>query len=269
MAKHIVIIGSGNLSRALIAGWRNTPDVSLAVLARSDRFLSRGWEAADRQLVTYDRTVLRTADVAVLATKPKDAEETVKSLAQWLPPSLVFVSAVAGVQLAQLRALLPDHSLVRTMPNICAAVAASVTGLTFDRVSEADRLWITSLMERLGTVAEVSESLLNPMTALWGSGPAYVYVFLNAIVETARELGLAPGQAREMAALMMEGAARLARAKSDQPLTALIDEVVSPGGTTEAMLKVLDQSEWQATLAAALLAAGRRAAELGQTSDVR
>jgi pyrroline-5-carboxylate reductase len=125
---------------------------------------------------------------------------------------------------------------------------------------------VESLVSELGPIMEVEEELINPMTALLGSGPAYVYVFMQAIIEAGRRLGVDPDLARLLSAQMIEGAARLAQHDQSTDLDGLIRQVVSPGGTTEAMLTALDQAAWSESLTDALLKAGERAVELGRYS---
>lgn len=268
MNQKIVVIGSGNVSRALVTGWlERAPQLDIAVLARSDRYLTNGWTRNLQNLVTFETDVLSHAHVIVLAVKPKNALDVLDTVKMVVPSRAPIISVVAGVTISQIETVLGAHSIVRTMPNICSAVGHSVTGATFSRVSSEDKERIMHILQSLGRVVETPEHLLDPMTALYGSGPAYVYVFFEAIVEAAIRLGLPEPLARELTIDMVLGSSKLAAAEKDAPLNDLIKQVVSPGGTTEAMLNVLHQNAWPAIMRQALFEAGDRARKLGQSAD--
>lgn len=260
----VIIVGAGNLSHALVQGWmRNRGRRHYRVLARSDRYLAQGWSDDERALVGYDPIMIAEADLVVLAVKPKDVTGALDTIAQFIHAATPLLSAVAGVPIARLKEHLPHHGIIRTMPNICSAIGSSVTGVTFKDVSPAQKVEVIALLAELGRVVEIPEDMLNPMTALFGSGPAYVYVFLEAIVQAAAELGIPTALARNLALEMVRGASELALAEGDRPFAHLVDQVVSPGGTTEAMLRVLQRENWQTVLKDALFQAGDRARQLG------
>lgn len=260
----IIIMGSGNLARSLVTGWLNAePSKQLHVLARSERFLSRGWDASARELVGYSPDILQEADLIVLAVKPKDVGEAFGTLARHGSSDTPVLSVMAGITLHTMRNHLPHRPLIRTMPNICSRVNRSVTGACFSEIDELRKSAVLHLLNQLGYVLETEEHLLNPMTAVYGSGPAYVYLFIQTIVDTAQELGIPDGLAREMVLEMMRGAAELALAEPHTPFPTFVREVASPGGTTEAMLNVLDHEDWPGVIKRALFEAGKRATQLG------
>ncbi|PSR27167.1 pyrroline-5-carboxylate reductase [Sulfobacillus thermosulfidooxidans DSM 9293] len=263
MSKKIVVVGPGNIAHAIVSRWLRVAHAHIYVLARSKTYLTKGWSAEEQKVVTFDPQVIIDADLVVFAVKPKDMIATIAQLKPLISKTTTVLSVAAGIAIAQIRQLLPEQGIVRTMPNICSEIGTSVTGISFDQVSEDRKEWILSLLNLLGHVVEMPEHLLNPMTALYGSGPAYVYVFLQSIIHAAEDLGIPADQARELAAYMVQGASQLALVDSDKSLQQLVEQVVSPGGTTEAMLKVLDQSGWQDIMHQALKAAGERATQLG------
>ncbi|MDA8194735.1 MAG: pyrroline-5-carboxylate reductase [Thermaerobacter sp.] len=262
----VVIVGSGNLAHALLTGWMRQPSpVRFQVLARSHRYLSRGWESPASDCVVTNPRILTNADLVVLAVKPKDIPDALLTVRTYSPAFTPVLSAAAGITLDRLAESLPRRPLIRAMPNICSRVGSSVTGVSFSGVSPSQRAIVRELLAVLGEVVETEEHLLNPMTALYGSGPAYVYVFVNTIVDTAQQLGLPRDVARTLALQMVRGSSELALAETDQPFDRLVEQVASPGGTTEAMLKVLDQADWPGVMKRALLQAGERARQLGAT----
>ena len=266
----VVIVGSGNLSHALVSRWLSSPHIAhLKVLARSDRYRVKGWSAAAMELVTYDDSCLSEADIVVLSVKPKDAPAALDHIARVAADLPILVSVAAGISIATIRSALPHSGIVRTMPNICSQVGRSVTGVSFDKVLPSQRTMVLDLLHELGETVETPESLLDPMTALFGSGPAYVLMFLHSIVDTAIKFGLDQDTARQLALQMVLGTSELALAQSQDSLEHIVSRVVSPGGTTEAMLKVLESQGWQDIMESALYAAGERAIELGSLEPAR
>ncbi len=263
MSKKIVIVGPGNIAHAMVARWLQVSDAKISVLARSQTYLTKGWGLAEQQTITLDPNIVRDADMIALAVKPKDLMTTLEQIKPFIPSLATILSVAAGISIAQIRVMLPHHGIVRAMPNICAENGTSVTGMSFDSVLEDEKTWILSLVRLLGHVVEIPEHLLNPMTALYGSGPAYVYVFLQAIIQAAEDLGIPQTQARELAAYMVQSASQKALIDHDKSLQQLVDQVVSPGGTTEAMLNVLEQSGWQDIMRRAIQASGDKATQLG------
>ncbi|POB09651.1 MAG: pyrroline-5-carboxylate reductase [Sulfobacillus thermosulfidooxidans] len=265
--RKIVIVGSGHLARAVVSRWQQARALDIHVLARSNKYLSKGWSLDEQALVTFDTSVLRDADLVLLAVKPKDMPGTLNQLKDEIAPHAVVLSVAAGISIDQIRKIWPDHAIVRTMPNICAEIGRSVTGVSYYHITDHDKAWVNDLLTLLGYTQEMPEHLLNPMTALYGSGPAYVYIFIDAIMQAAHELGIPAEHSRSFAAYMVQGACEMALTDHDKTLGQLVDEVVSPGGTTEAMLKVLRNAGWQDILSQALQAAGERAIQLGQNVD--
>ncbi|MCL4496200.1 MAG: pyrroline-5-carboxylate reductase [Firmicutes bacterium] len=263
MSKKIVVVGPGNIAHAIVSRWLQVADAEIYVLARSKTYLTKGWRPREQQAVTFDQNAVTNADMVMLAVKPKDMFTTLEQMKPQLSSASIILSVAAGITISQIRQILPNQRIVRTMPNICSEIGTSVTGISFDNVADEDKSWILSLMNLLGHVVEMPEHLLNPMTALYGSGPAYVYVFLQAIIRAAEDLGIPPEHSRELASYMVLGASQKALIDNDKSLDQLIDQVVSPGGTTEAMLRVLDQLGWQDIMHQALKAAGEKASQLG------
>lgn len=265
MKTNVVVIGSGNLARAMVMGWKSPPSpYTVKVLARSSRYRERGWTADLREHVVHEPEVLKYADIIVVAVKPKDVAKTLAQVLPYASSHVTWLSVVAGLTIDQLKSFGIPGPIVRTMPNICAGIGRSVTGITFSSPSVAlsEKERIMDLVSVLGHVEEVSEHDLNPLTSLTGSGPAYIFSFMETVTETAVTLGLDPQTARELVLRMIIGSAELALQNSQQSFQELITEVASPGGTTEALLNVLQDSGWHQILKDSLLAAVDRAQKL-------
>jgi pyrroline-5-carboxylate reductase len=177
------------------------------------------------------------------------------------------LSILAGVELATLARLFPGTAgHVRIMPNLAAAIGKSPVALAARGLDEAACAQITAVMEPLGTPLWVDEDLFDAVTALTGSGPAFVYRFIDALAAAGKDLGLEASQAQKLALAMTEGAALLAAGSPDAP-GELADRVASPGGTTRAGLDVLDADGALARLVNATLRAARdRSAEMARDS---
>lgn len=208
----------------------------------------------------------RAAETLVLAVKPQDMREALAPLAPLVRGKLV-VSVAAGVRIADLARWLGGHrKLVRCMPNTPALIGAGITGLYAprDEVGPEERGRVETILGAVGEVLWLQEErLLEPVTALSGSGPAYVFWFIEQLAASGEALGLPAQVSRRLALKTVLGAAQLA-AQSGQTPAQLRRQVTSSGGTTEAALRVFDEERMAERLRRALEAASRRGAELGE-----
>lgn len=197
--------------------------------------------------------------IVMLGVKPVKIDDVAPALAPLLAPKTVLVSILAGVEIATLRARMSVPSaVVRAMPNLPVRLRAGVTGLFADGLDAAGRAEITDLMALLGIAEWVDdEAALDAVSVLAGSGPAFVYRFIDALAAAGAEIGLEAKQAERLALATVEGATRLA-ARADVTPAVLADRVASPGGSTRKGLDVLDDSEAMRRLVSETLAASRR-----------
>ncbi len=204
------------------------------------------------------------ADVLVLAVKPQQMHEAVDALAPQIATQLI-ISVAAGLRATDLSRWLGGYPrIVRTMPNTPALIGLSATGLAMlAGGSSADRTLAESIMQAVGqTVWVDDESMLDAVTALSGSGPAYVFRFIESMIAAGTALGLSSEQSRQLALQTVTGAAQLASA-STEPISVLRERVTSKGGTTAAALAVFEARGIDAVVAQAMTAARDRSAELG------
>ena len=207
----------------------------------------------------------RRADVVLLAVKPQDLRAAVTPLCETARGKLV-VSICAGVRLADLSRWLGGHDrIVRSMPNTPALIGAGIAALYAPPgVGQADREHAEAILRAVGEAVWVDdERLLDPVTALSGSGPAYVFWFIEQLAQSGVALGIAEETARKLALQTVLGAAQLASRSGESP-SVLRERVTSKGGTTEAALRVFDEERLAERLRKALEAASRRGAELGE-----
>lgn len=263
----IAFIGGGNMARAIIGGLiakgtaaDNLLVVEVDAIARLKLVAEYGITALEGP-----SPILAGADAVIFAVKPQNMREAAQGAAGVLADPLV-VSIAAGIRLDDLsRWLGGRRRLVRAMPNTPALVHAGVTGLFApEGVAEGDREAARALLGAVGaTVWFERETDLDAVTAVSGSGPAYVFYAMEALEEAARGLGLAEGAARSLALWTFVGAAKLAIERGEDPAV-LRAQVTSKGGTTERALQVLDQGHVRASFIEAVRAACERSRELGE-----
>ena len=262
----ITFLGGGNMATALIGGLLNHgfPPNDIAVIeigAENRARLEKDYRV--RCYAEPDATSLY-CDALLLAVKPQQMRDACAPLKKYLKEQLV-ISIAAGLRLADLSRWLGGYNkLVRTMPNTPALIGAGVTGMyALPSVTEAERLGTERVLQAVGSTLWVNEeSQIDAVTAISGSGPAYVFLFIEALQQAAGELGFTPQAARQLALDTVLGSARLA-AQSADPASVLRERVTSRGGTTEAALRVMDERALKDIVTAAAAAACARSTELG------
>jgi pyrroline-5-carboxylate reductase len=261
----ILFVGGGNMATALIGGLlqQGSKPGDLRVVDVSEQARQRlGQQFGVRTAPAFDGEIAE--DAVLLAVKPQQMRAVAKELSARLSGQLV-ISIAAGIRTADLARWLGGHDrIVRVMPNTPALIQSGVSGLfAAASVKQADRDSAQSILGAVGRVVWVrSESDIDAVTAISGSGPAYVFYFIEALEQAALELGLNAGQALELAVQTFVGAAKLA-AGSGEPVAVLRARVTSKAGTTEAALKTMEANGVKRKIVDAVHAAARRSRELG------
>lgn len=206
---------------------------------------------------------LSQATLVVWAVKPQQFKEAAASYAR-LTPGALHYSVMAGLRTDDMARLLGTQRIVRAMPNTPALVGLGMTGLyARPEVNAAERALVDALVAPTGqSLWLAQEKDLDAVTALSGSGPAYVFYLLEAMMAAAQKLGLSADQGRTLALATLGGATELARQSADEPAT-LRQNVTSKGGTTHAAISTMEAAGMKDTIVAAIEAANRRAGELG------
>jgi pyrroline-5-carboxylate reductase len=229
---------------------------------------ARATLAARFQVATFaeiEEPAVSRADVVVIAVKPHDVRAAARALAALLKRQVVLTIA-AGIRLADLSRWLRGYRrLVRAMPNTPALIGAGIAGLyAMPGVDSEGRSRAAAVLEAVGgTLWCEREEDLDAVTAVSGSGPAYVFYFLEALEAAARELGFEPAEARQLALATFSGAVRLVEQSDSEPAI-LRAQVTSKGGTTERAIATLEDARVKAAILAAVKAAAARSAELGE-----
>jgi pyrroline-5-carboxylate reductase len=267
----ITWVGAGSMAEAMIRGLvdgRKAPGENLSAINRSnaeqlaefrDRygiFTANDPEASDRYI--------READILVLAMKPKDAAVALRRLRYQVDGRQQIVSVIAGLSIATIQSLLGRPlAIARTMPNTSSTIGLGATGISFSReMDEPSRDLILQMFKSFGEVAQVDEEQLDIVTGVSGSGPAYVYYLMEAMIEGGIRGGLTAEAARRLTVQTVLGAAQMVIATEENP-GELRRKVTSPGGTTQAAIETLDSCHFAEGVTSAVLRAAERAREMG------
>lgn len=270
---HITFIGGGNMGRALISGLLANefePNQISVVEANATTALKlyedfgvQGIGALEQIAFDFSKN-----NVVVMAIKPQDFNVVAKGLATKLKhasgPGPLILSIAAGIRLKDMSRWLDHTRCVRAMPNTPALIGKGITGLFADEaVNSSDRALAQTICQAVGQTVWVSnEKLMDAVTAVSGSGPAYVFAFLEAMQSAGEKLGLDAKTARQLAYATLEGATQLAH-NSDEHAGVLRERVTSKGGTTAAALDVMKQHGWHEILEKAIDAASQRGKTMG------
>jgi pyrroline-5-carboxylate reductase len=255
----ILLVGCGNMAGAMLEGWlaAGLDPARFTVVEPSEKRIPAG--------VVRHRAIPEAGefDAILLGVKPQMLGAIAPDVARLADARTTILSLLAGVELETLAERFPDAAAqVRVMPNLAVALGKAPIALVHHGLDEAARAALVALMKPLGTPEWIDEAEFDLATALAGSGPAFVYRFIDALAAAATDLGLPREQADRMALAMVEGAAALAAA-SDAGPGELARRVASPGGTTQRGLDVLDAEGALVGLIGATLRAARdRGAEL-------
>lgn len=259
----LLLVGCGNMGGAMLAGWL-AGGVDPARFTVVDPVL----EAVPEGVLLLREVPEGRFDAVLLGVKPQIFSEIAPRIAPLAGGETVVLSMLAGVELASLAACFPDAGgFVRIMPNLSAALGKSPVALAERGLGDAKRAAVADFMGALGRPEWLDEALFDLITALVGSGPAFVYRFIDALAGGAATLGLGREQAGRLALAMVEGASLLASASPHEPAE-LARRVASPGGTTRAGLDVLDADGALDRLIEATLRAARdRGTELAREAQ--
>ena len=265
--KKLGFIGAGNMGEALLKGLLKTK------AARGDQIMvsARRPERAQELVKTYgvrsgsNREVARDCDVVVLCVKPQILDQVLREIAADLTREKLVISIAAGVPIAAIeRRLNPPMRIVRAMPNTPATVGAGATALALgEHATEADQTAARTIFDSVGLTVLLEESQLDAVTGLSGSGPAYLFLIIEALADAGVKVGLSRRASMQLASQTVLGSAKLLIESGQHP-GMLKDGVTSPGGTAIAGLHTLEAGGLRNVLMNAVEAATRRSRELGE-----
>ncbi len=268
LGKKIAFLGSGNMAEALVKGLVSAGTADAREITCAEPRAERREDLQKRYGVnaTADNAQAAAgADILFLSVKPQIIDALLEEIAPAVDHQKLVISIAAGVPIAAIsRKLGAGVRIVRTMPNTPALVGSGATALSRGaHATEADLAVALSLFEAVGTAVVVDEHHLDAVTGLSGSGPAFVFIAIEALADGGVKVGLARHVALALAAQTVMGAARLVLETGEHP-GRLKDQVTSPGGTSIAGIHALEQHRFRAALIAAVEAATKRSRELGE-----
>lgn len=266
--KKLAIIGAGSMAEAFISGILEN-----SLIDRKNVWVTNNSNAQKLKKLgdtygictTYDLNELFAgADIVILSMKPKDAATAIQSIREYLTEQMLVVSVLAGVSMSTIETLarLPI-AIVRAMPNTSAAVGKSATAVAVnERVTPHQIELMKNLFGTVGLTTFVEEEQLDAVTGLSGSGPAYIYYLIEAMEKSAVEVGLDKEMASELIVQTLIGAAEMVK-NSTKSSEQLRRDVTSPGGTTEAGVKVLEEHQVQQAFISCIKAATAQSKKMG------
>lgn len=265
--KKIGVIGGGKMGGVLISGIISRKLISAGNIAVSDTVTER-LEDLRKTYGVYttddNKKVTKLSDIIILAVKPQNMSEVIEDISSAFHQSKLIISIAAGISTKFIEGLLKKKArVIRVMPNTPALIGEGAAALTCGaHATDEDLDMACHIFESVGITVNVKEELMDAVTGLSGSGPAYGFLIIEALTDAGVNLGLSRDTALKLSAQTIMGAAKLCLTGNRHPAE-LKDMVTSPGGTTIAGLKALEEGKLRATLMAAVEAAASRSRELG------
>ena len=261
----IGLVGCGKMGQAMLRGWLMSDDiVHITVLDPMAALPMQDKTTLTDNVVSFS-AYTNALDMLVLAVKPQVMDRVCADLKEYITPNVPILSIAAGRSIKSFKSIFgKDQPVLRAMPNTPAAIGKGVTGLCpSSEISDAQMKHAQTLLAPLGTIEKIEdESLMDAVTALSGSGPAYVFHLVEVLAKSGVKAGLPEDIAMRLARQTVIGAAALCEADKDMPAATLRENVTSPGGTTEAALKTLMDGAIQKIYDKAILAAKKRGEQL-------
>ncbi|MCS1352748.1 pyrroline-5-carboxylate reductase [Mechercharimyces sp. CAU 1602] len=270
----ICFIGAGAITNALLQGFLKKGVIlptDVRIINRSNKEkLQRLCQAHQIEETWEQAEAVQSADTLILAVKPADISDAIKTWKPYLQEHQRIISVAAGVHTSVIEKALPYRlPVIRVMPNTSSSIGLSATAICKGSWSSARDLQYTeALLTSIGSVIQIEEEQMDAVTALSGSGPAYIYYVAEALTEAGTQVGLDPDVARTLTIQTLLGAAHMLEQADESPET-LRKQVTSPGGTTEAGIATLEEKQWKEVLQEAVLRAKQRAQELGHSLETK
>ncbi len=262
------IIGCGNMGEAILKGVLNSSLFLPSKVLVSDKKEKRRKYLKEKYKVEVTPDNLQVAGNSqrvLLAVKPQDMEEVVTEIRETLKGEILLISIAAGISTSYLEKRIGKKiPVVRIMPNLPLKVKKGICAISGGKYARERHLEETKkIFSSVGEVFQVGEELMDGVTALFGSGPAYVFYFLESLIESGKEMGLPLSWVEKLSPLLVEGALKLLSQEKESPRSLRL-KVTSPGGTTERALSFLKEKRWKEILKEAIKKASQRSKELGK-----
>ncbi|MFS1512421.1 pyrroline-5-carboxylate reductase [Chengkuizengella sp. SCS-71B] len=272
LSKKICFIGAGSIAEAIFKRLIQkelfpVQHISVTNQQNQERLnqLSTLYNVQISNDLNSKNKLIQQSDILVLAMKPKDAEKAFHELSPLINEEQIIISVVAGLTIETIHDLLKSNNpIVRTMPNTSSSIGLSATGISFSsNVNEQQQNLALEVLNAIGMTCVVPENKLEIVTGLSGSGPAYFYYMMEAMVQAGVAGGLSEDQAMELTKQTILGAAHMVQKTSEHP-GELRRKVTSPGGTTEKAIEALDSYQIHDAIQKAVKAAAKKCKEMGE-----
>lgn len=270
--KKIVFVGAGSMAEAIISGMVKeaviSPENIVVMNKADDERLLELQKKYKVSVICPEKKALGEADLVVLATKPQDIHQAMADIRSLLKEEAAILSVIAGISISTIEEDLGNRPIARSMPNTSATIGKSATGIAFNEATNnALKEEISGLLKAIGLVQQVEEDALHAVTALSGSGPAYIYYLVEAFEEISVQQGLTKEVARSLTIQTLEGAAAMLKETQEEPAI-LRENVTSPNGTTAAGLQALTDGGFKELIASCIVAASERSRDLAKKTAV-
>lgn len=271
-SQQLCFIGAGSMAEAIVRGLLEQQLIDPQQITMMNRQNAESLKVLENKYGIQPaaegpikRDQIASADILILAVKPKDADSAISEFRDLVRENQLLISVIAGLSIETLRGMLQKNvPIVRTMPNTSSTIGFGATGICFSPdVSVDQKETAVKMFRSTGVVIEVAENLLDTVTGLSGSGPAYIYYMMEAMMAAGIEGGLAEDAARELTIQTVLGAAQMVKMTGEQP-SELRKKVTSPNGTTQAALEVMERQGFSEIVRKAVLRAAERAKEMGE-----
>ena len=271
--RKITILGVGVMGGAILNGILTKKFCSGAAVTVYDLIPEKVRPFVDTfgvKAAASAKAAVQGAEVVVLAVKPQYINALMEEIAEELDVETLVISIAAGVSLSRLQEYLNTGNLIRVMPNTPAQIGSGVSGWIADRsVSEEDKAYVRSFLAQIGTEIEVrNEDQIDQVGAISGSGPAFVYLFMEAMIDTGVHMGMTREAVTELVVQTLIGSAEYLKARGEHPAV-LRNEVTSPGGTTAEGLYYLERENFRSAIARCMWACYDRTRQLRNESARR
>lgn len=262
----ISFIGGGNMGRAMLTAIMNNGLVipqNLTVSDKKEERLEQLKQDFNVYITRDNLEAVSRGDIVVLAIKPQNVDEVIAELKGRFNTDQLVLSIIAGRNIGSLKEGLEHKAIVRAMPNTPAQIGTGITVWTAtEEVTEGQRASVSSILKSMGNELYVmDEQYIDMATAISGSGPAYIFLFMQSLIEAATDIGLPADAARQLVLQTAAGSVEYA-SKSDKELAELMQMVTSPGGTTAEALKIFEKGRFTELVKQAVVAAYKRAKQL-------
>ncbi len=268
MVNKIAFIGAGSMAEAIISGMTNSNFVQankIFVTNRANQVRLNELHKQYQVQCTHDKEkVIADADVIVLSMKPADVKSAIDPIKRYIKPNQLIISVIAGISTDDLSTLIDKNvSVIRAMPNTSASIGFSATAIAKGKRVTVEQIKLAkSLFQTIGTTAIIEEKDMHTVTAISGSGPAYVYYLVEAMEKAAIEAGLDQEIAKSLITQTILGAGEMLK-HSGKSAELLRKEITSPSGTTEAGIKTLAKYDFEKAVKECVESARNRSIELG------